>query len=72
MSRKRDDEHEREAEAPPALKLTAPAPTKGATVRGRVWKHGAVHFDGAVYPAGSVATLPRDVAEKLGEVFIAE
>jgi hypothetical protein len=45
-----------------------PAPPIG--VRGRVWKHGALHFDGNVYPAGSELELPAAVAAQLGEVFL--
>lgn len=52
---------------PPTLPAQ-PAPPSG--VRGRVWKHGALHLDGKVYPAGAELELPPEIAAQLGEVFV--
>ena len=52
---------------PSTLPAQPPPPSR---VRGRVWKYGALHFDGKVYPAGTELELPPDVAAQLGEVFV--
>jgi len=52
---------------PPTLPAPPPPPSD---VRGRVWKHGALHFDGKVHPADTELELPPDVAAQLGEVFV--
>lgn len=52
---------------PPTLPAQPPPPTG---VRGRVWKHGALHVDGKVYPAGAELELPPDVAAQIGEAFV--
>lgn len=52
---------------PPTLPAQPPPPS---VVRGRVWKHGALHFDGKVYPAGAELELPPEIAVQLGEVFV--
>lgn len=50
---------------------TLPAqPAPPSVLRGRVWKHGALHFDGKVYPAGAELELPPEIATQLGEVFV--
>jgi hypothetical protein len=54
---------------PPTLPAQPPPP---AVVRGRVWKHGALHLDGKVYAAGAELELPPAVAAQLGAVFVTE
>lgn len=52
---------------PPTLPAQPPPPS---AVRGRVWKHGALHFDGKVYAPGTELELPPEIAAQLGEVFV--